>query len=658
VAAQAAAAKVARRRPQEYASDVEWLADYLRQGKISRESLTEQYADDMRYILMWPNDSLRYQERQERRLEAIRLSGVEPLPQILLMWDGNVRLVLDQDEHAGVLAKARVEWAGKGYRVEESPMPFGWTRIDVTTKEHNPGGGKRSSGIALLKPAKRSSWPVGKALDEAYKAGLHYGDTGAFGDWLEKTGLAGRGLLLRSRLEREFRRAVEGEPERTVGYKGATISLLPDGDWSVSIEPESRFDGLKEAKQFVDKALRGKNPLDMATIVGVGAPAGATQAVVQPWVTRHVYGAGSGTAGVAGNPATTYLGWPVVVIGSHRSWDKVLDQVGEDNLIELYTHDRQRSAGTGYAAIRPSKLSVALVVKAVSRASFRGGVSLHPGSEHTGRDPWPLAWEVAEEYRAAGGVAPWAAYDAGRPAGNPAPGQPTQERRYDQLRVGDYIRVNTPRQSAYGTVSRVLRTNYEVTADHYGHAVVYKLAKTDLIGATGMTPQGEWFSINRLLVDMERERAGNPGSEPRFYVREDDWPLQQARQWWCVYDSVTGEKMNVKGRGERPVYGSERLAQRAADKLNKDWAAGKIEVVAEGKSNPAMKRYVMSFAAANEHTPEHPDRTARRDLGWDVQFQVWPNRSSMAHSIRMQEKREHRQDDWHAVVKLRETEGY
>jgi len=561
----------------------------------------------------------------------------------------------------------------------------------------NPGVVKRRAGGATPKPVKRSDWPIGKALDEAYKAGLHYGDTGAFWYWLGETGLAGRGPLLHARLEREFRRAVEGEPERTVSYKGAAISLLPDGEWSVSIEPESRFDGLAEAKQFVDAALRGRNPfpraekdrasqsdlvgvaefyqdqfesgepghakaadlrwalvdsypvdrlygftpqyvsrmmdevrsksrefsfpknwyktaqtygdpvvvfenggrgyvwegnhriavaiskgaksipalvgrragernpLDMATVLAVGVLAGAVQGVVEPYVTRHVYGVGSGVAeavsnpelpdwiktgtaamlgtthttkpfvsvaelrravaplahlgqwkvfeddrwseragkmlpgyvgviwkagaeenpakhafvawsytdreiapgtpafgrkmtvgqateanldleshgstvrwaplwpdqlpdwpytmdtvlGAVGNPSTTYLGWPVVVIGSHRSWDKVKDLVGEDDLIELYTYDRQRSAGTGYAAIRPSKLSVVLGVRAVSRASFRGRVNLHPGAEHTGSDPWPLVRQVAEEYRAAGGVPPWAEYDAGGLADNP-----------------------------------------------------------------------------------------------------------------------------------------------------------------------------------------------------------------------------------------------
>jgi hypothetical protein len=108
------------------------------------------------------------------------------------------------------------------------------------------------------------------------------------------------------------------------------------------------------------------------------------------------------------------------------------------------------------------------------------------------------------------------------------------------------------------------------------------------------TDAGEFLSSQRIYKTEEAAmaaadaiaagkdpamRSGNPGA--RFYVAEDDWPLGN-NVWWAVYDSVTREKMNLKGRGQRPVYGSERLAQRAADRLNEDWAAGKIEVIAEG----------------------------------------------------------------------------
>lgn len=75
-----------------------------------------------------------------------------------------------------------------------------------------------------------------------------------------------------------------------------------------------------------------------------------------------------------------------------------------------------------------------------------------------------------------------------------------------------------------------------------------------------------------------------------------------------------------------------------------------------------VKTYTMSWAAAQEHKPEHPERTARRNAGtgldFDVTFQVWPNRAAMARSIRMQEKRESRSSDWRVCVKLTETEGY
>lgn len=74
-----------------------------------------------------------------------------------------------------------------------------------------------------------------------------------------------------------------------------------------------------------------------------------------------------------------------------------------------------------------------------------------------------------------------------------------------------------------------------------------------------------------------------------------------------------------------------------------------------------MKTYRLSFAQAIAHKPEHPDRTARKSgsgLDMDVRFQVWPNRPSMARSIRMQQKGAPRPDHWRACVPLNDTEGY
>lgn len=74
-----------------------------------------------------------------------------------------------------------------------------------------------------------------------------------------------------------------------------------------------------------------------------------------------------------------------------------------------------------------------------------------------------------------------------------------------------------------------------------------------------------------------------------------------------------------------------------------------------------MKRYTMSFGQSLEHKPANPERTARKSgsgLNFDVTFQEWPNRASMARSIRMQQKRAPHGSDWKPVVALTPGEGY
>jgi hypothetical protein len=75
-----------------------------------------------------------------------------------------------------------------------------------------------------------------------------------------------------------------------------------------------------------------------------------------------------------------------------------------------------------------------------------------------------------------------------------------------------------------------------------------------------------------------------------------------------------------------------------------------------------MKHYTLSGADSITHTPEHPERTSRRNAGggmnFDVVYQVWPNRPSMARTIRMQEKRERQPMDWRPVVALSPGEGF
>lgn len=76
-----------------------------------------------------------------------------------------------------------------------------------------------------------------------------------------------------------------------------------------------------------------------------------------------------------------------------------------------------------------------------------------------------------------------------------------------------------------------------------------------------------------------------------------------------------------------------------------------------------MKRYSMPLGRTLDYKHPHPDRTAQRaGVNWDsdVEFQVWPNRQSMARSIRMQERSPHNGlgGKWKALVPLTTGEGY
>ena len=72
-----------------------------------------------------------------------------------------------------------------------------------------------------------------------------------------------------------------------------------------------------------------------------------------------------------------------------------------------------------------------------------------------------------------------------------------------------------------------------------------------------------------------------------------------------------------------------------------------------------MKKYVLTLADSIKHIPEYPERTAHKNIGgWDEHYQVWPNRISMAKSIRMQGRRAPHPHDWKACIKLNDGEGY
>jgi hypothetical protein len=75
-----------------------------------------------------------------------------------------------------------------------------------------------------------------------------------------------------------------------------------------------------------------------------------------------------------------------------------------------------------------------------------------------------------------------------------------------------------------------------------------------------------------------------------------------------------------------------------------------------------MKKYTLSGADSMTHSPQHPERTAHKAAGgglnFDRVYQVWPNRESMARSIRMQQSRAPHSGDWRACVALTDGEGY
>lgn len=76
-----------------------------------------------------------------------------------------------------------------------------------------------------------------------------------------------------------------------------------------------------------------------------------------------------------------------------------------------------------------------------------------------------------------------------------------------------------------------------------------------------------------------------------------------------------------------------------------------------------MRQQTMSFGASIEFRRNMgvtAERTAMRSShnSHDVVFQTWPNRQSMAKSIRMQQQRVGKPTDWKALVPLTDTDGF
>jgi len=82
-----------------------------------------------------------------------------------------------------------------------------------------------------------------------------------------------------------------------------------------------------------------------------------------------------------------------------------------------------------------------------------------------------------------------------------------------QVRVGDEIRVNSPRMAAHGVVSKVSRVNFTIHSDSWGHPVDYQLRKRDLIDGQ----VGRDGVVYQVVGDGERN------SRKRNYPRSKYW---------------------------------------------------------------------------------------------------------------------------------------
>lgn len=133
-----------------------------------------------------------------------------------------------------------------------------------------------------------------------------------------------------------------------------------------------------------------------------------------------------------------------------------------------------------------------------------------------------------------------------------------------------------------------------------------------LAGATQAIAQ-PWVTKHIFKVDAPPEPVmgvvGNPAGNARFYAA----PLTGNK--WEIRDCVTAERI-----GKRTY--TRAAAVKAADKLNKDWAAGRIEVVAEGQSNPASahKGYWHYRIVSHKAAPIRP-------------FEEWTSDKARAHQL-------------------------
>lgn len=296
--------------------DTEALVEALRSGKVPLWKIQRAYENALDDILhnrsRYPDE---LKELNRARLEALRVVGMSLEPRDLVYMDGRFRGVYQPGsvEKAITGWRASGKTVARIAPSLEWELPPGWRVWSVVSSvtTRNPAGRTFPPGkwwVVLLYPdgvwrvsgnhqtkemAHRSAmtskrWggfvgakivrsdhsgippaqyplaplenPAGptyrEALAKARAAGARIGDTDGYGPWLQKSGLAGRGPLVLRHVKEAFDRGVEegdGKPAATArqSYHGTEIWKTAEG-WKTSLDPDSLFDTVKDARKFVD----------------------------------------------------------------------------------------------------------------------------------------------------------------------------------------------------------------------------------------------------------------------------------------------------------------------------------------------------------------------------------------------------------------------
>jgi hypothetical protein len=157
--------------------------------------------------------------------------------------------------------------------------------------------------------------------------------------------------------------------------------------------------------------------------------------------------------------------------------------------------------------------------------------------------------------------------------------------------IADVLRARTGTPESAEVTRQLTDYRLEHIADEFGPGGKYArknpLDLATVLGAGILAGVASGVTQPYVTRHVYGEGALGAVANPteRFYVAPDDYPTAgPGSGWWSVYDSVTREKMNLQPGTFNWRHRSQAKAQRIADKLNRDWAAGKIRVIPDGET--------------------------------------------------------------------------